>query len=186
MLLECACLKVAAIEDGVIGKLGTVLEAVRLQLHHHLLGFLLAVLAHCHRHRFAMAEVGPQFLVEQLLVMRNDGVRRLEDAHRRAVVLFEFDQLEVRIIARQAAQILDIRAAPAVDRLVVVTHRRKRRARPGDLLEQPVLAGVGVLVFIDEQVAQAVLPLVEHVGMFIEKLDGQRNQVIEIDRLIGF
>ena len=52
------------------------------------------------------------------------------DAHRRAVVLFEFDHLEVWIIARQAAQILDIRAAPAVDRLVVVTHRRKTPRGP--------------------------------------------------------
>jgi hypothetical protein len=147
-------------------------------------GFLLAVLAHGHRDRVAVAEVGPQLLVEQLLVVRDHGVRRLEDAHRRAVVLFELDQLEVRVVARQAAQVLDVGAAPAVDRLVVVADRGERRARAGELLEQAVLAGVGVLVLVDEQVAQAVLPFVEHFRVLVEQLDRQRDEVVEIDRLI--
>ena len=183
-LFERARLEVAAVEDRVVGKLRAVFELVRLQLHDDEFGLLLAVLAHGHRDRVAVAEVGPQLLVEQLLVVRDDGVRRLEDAHRRAVVLFELDQLEVRIVARQAAEVLDIGAAPAVDRLVVVTDRRERRARAGELLEQTVLAGVGVLVLVDEQVAQAVLPFIEHFRVLVEQLDRQRDEVVEIDRLI--
>ena len=55
MLLQPACLKVAAIEDGVVGKLGAVLELVRLQFHDNVFGFLLAVLADGDRNRVAVA-----------------------------------------------------------------------------------------------------------------------------------
>ena len=117
--------------------------------------------------------------------MSDQRISRLEDAHGRAVILFELDQLEIRVVARQAAQILDVGAAPTVDRLVVVAHRRKRRARAGDLLEQAVLAGVGVLVLVDEQVAQAVLPLVEDFRVLVEQLDRKGNEIVEINGLIG-
>jgi hypothetical protein len=83
-----------------------------------------------------VAEVGPQLLVEQFFVVRNQRVGRLEDAYRRAVVLFELDQLEVRVVARQPAQVLDVGAAPAVDRLIVVADRSERGARPGQQPEQ--------------------------------------------------
>jgi hypothetical protein len=161
-----------------------VFEAVSLQLHDHRLGLLFPILADADGDRVAVAEVGPQLLVEQLLVVRNQGVGRLEDAYRRAVVLFELDHLQVQVVARQPAQVLDVGAAPAVDRLVVVADGREGGARPGEQPEHAVLAGVGVLVFVDQQIAQAVLPLVAHLRMVFEEGDGQRDQVVEIDRLI--
>jgi hypothetical protein len=107
-------------------------EAMRLQLHDHRFGFLFVVLADADGDRIAMAEVGPQLLVEQLFVVRDQRIGRLEDAHRRAIVLFELDQLELRIVARQPAQVLDVGAAPAIDRLIVVADRSKRGARPDE------------------------------------------------------
>ena len=186
VLFQRARLEVATVENRVIGEFRAVLELVRLQFHHHLLRFLLVVLACRHADRVALAEVGPQFLVEQFFVVRDQRVRRLENAHRRAVILFELDQLELRVVARQSTQVLDIGAAPAVDRLVVVADRGECRARPCQQLEQVVLAGVGVLVLVDQQVAQAVLPLVEHLLLRAEQFNRQGNQIVEVDGLIGF
>ncbi len=88
--------------------------------------------------------------------------------------------------ARQLLQILDVGAAPAVDRLVVVAHCRKLGTDTGQQLEQLVLAGVGILIFIDQQVAQAVLPFLGDLRMLGEQLHRQADQIVEIHRLISF
>ena len=162
---EEARLVVGAVEDGVVPELAAMFEAVRLQLHDHALRLGLVVLAGGDVDRIAVPEFGPQGLVEQLLVVRDDVVGRLEDTHGRPVILLEFDDLERREFGRQLLQVVDVGAAPAVDRLVVVAHRGELRTEAGQQLEQLVLAGIGVLVFVDQQVAQAVLPLVGDVGV---------------------
>ncbi len=108
------------------------------------------------RDRLAGAELAPELLREQLRVVADHRVRGGEDAAGRAVVLLERDHLQARVVGRQALQVLDRRAAPAVDALVVVADRGEAAARPGDQLHQLVLHAVGVLVFVDQDVARAV------------------------------
>ena len=91
----------------------------------------------------------------------------------------------MRVVLVQLAQVVGRRAAPAVDRLVVVAHRGERRAHPGELLQQAVLRDVGVLVFVDQDVAQAVLPFLAQFGVGIQQFGRQADQVVEIDRLVG-
>jgi hypothetical protein len=74
---------------------------------------------------------------------------------------------------------------PAIDRLVIVAYGGECGARSGQELEQFVLAGVGVLVLIDQQITQAILPFVAHSRLALEKRHGQGDQIIEVDRLIS-
>ncbi len=55
----------------------------------------------------------------------------------------------------------------------------------GELLEQLVLAGVGVLVLVHQEVAQPVLPAQAHFLVAREQLGRQADQVVEIHRLVG-
>jgi hypothetical protein len=85
-------------------------------------------------------------------------------------------------------QVFDRGAAPGVDRLVVVAHGGEHRllADAGhQQLDQLVLAGVGVLVLVHQQVAQAALPLVADRLVVAEQFHRQADQVVEIDRLVG-
>jgi hypothetical protein len=68
-LFERPRLEVAAIEDGVIPERAAMFEAMRLQLHDHRFGFLFVVLADADGDRIAVAEVGPQLLVEKFFVV---------------------------------------------------------------------------------------------------------------------
>ena len=186
MLFQRPRLEIATVEDGVVGKAGAMLEAVCLQFHHHFFGFPFVVLVFGDADRVALAEFGPQFFFEEFGVVRNQRVGGLEDAQRRAVILFELDELQIRVIARQAAQVLDVGATPAVNRLIVVAHGGKGGARAGEQFQELVLTGVGVLIFIDQQVTQAVLPLFEDCRMPGEQFHRQRDKIVEIDSLIGF
>ena len=161
------------------------LETVRLQLHDHALGLGFIVPAGSHVDRIAVAEFGPQGLVEQLLVMRDDVVCRFQYPYGRPVVLLKLDHLERGKFIGQFFQVVDIGPAPAVDRLVIIADGSELGPDTGQQLEQQVLAGVGVLIFIDQQVTQSVLPLFGNLRMLAEQFDRQADQVVEIDRLIG-
>ena len=186
MLFEQARLEIAAIKNRVIGKLRLMLKPMRLQLHHYLFGLFFIVLASGDADRIAVAQIGPEFLLEQLLVIGDQRIGRFQDAHRRAVILFELDDLELRVVARQPAQILDIRPAPAVNRLVIVAHGGKGGAHAGQLAEQAILASVRILIFIDEQITQPMLPFFQRFGKGLEQHDRQRDQIVKIHRLVGF
>ena len=105
--------------------------------------------------RHAALVLGPQLLVGPALVARHDGVGRVEDQLRRAVVLLELDDRRLGVVALEVEDVLDVRAPPAVDRLVVVPHHAQvpvgRRQRP----DPQVLRPVRVLVLVDVQVAPA-------------------------------
>ena len=68
--------------------------------------------------------------------------------------MLQLDDLQLRKIKRQLFQVFKRSAAPAVNALVVVTHSSKAGA--GNIgvayqqLEQLVLGGVGILVFIHQ------------------------------------
>jgi hypothetical protein len=185
LLLHHPRLMVAAIEDGVVGKGGAVFELVRLQPHHHAFGFVFVVFAGNDLDWIANAEVAPQLLFEQLGVVGDHRVGGAQNARYRAVVLLQLDHFQLGEIFLQQPQVFHIRTAPGVDRLVVVTHGGEHALAAGQQLHQLILAGVGVLVFVQQQVAQLVLPFFQYRCVFLEQFHRQADQVVEVHRLIG-
>ena len=95
----------------------------------------------------------------------------------------DLDDAQRRVVRAELQQVVRIRAAPGVDRLVVVAHAGEQAARPGERFQQAVLRVVGVLAFVDEQVADALAPGQAHVLVRFEQLHGQADQVVEVDRV---
>ena len=54
---------------------------------------------------------------------------------------------------------------------------------PGEQLEPPVLGVVGVLVLVDEHVAEAVGVALADLGEQLEHVDGADEQVVEVHRV---
>ena len=127
--------------------------------------------------------VAPQLLLVNVRVVRDEMVGRAQDALRAAVVLFELDDLQLRVIAAELVDVLGVGAAPGVDALVVVAHAGEARLGAGDGLEQAVLRVVGVLVFVHQQVAKALLPDRPCVGIGFQDAQRQADQVVEVHRV---
>jgi hypothetical protein len=93
--------------------------------------------------------------------------------------------LSVGKVQRQAPQVVQRGAAPAIDRLVVVAHRGEAGARADQQLQHFILRGIGVLVFVHQHVAELRLPLLAHFRMVAQQLQRQADQVVEVHALVG-
>ena len=127
-----------------------------------------------------LRRVGEERLAEPAFVVGDQARGGGEDVAGRAVVPLQPDHGRAGKIALEAQDVVDLRAAPAVDRLVVV-------ADAADVLvplrEQPqpeILRDVGVLVFVDQHVAEAALEIGEHVGLLAEEPQAFEQQVAEV------
>ena len=75
-------------------------------------------------------------------------------------------------------------AAEPVDRLVVVAHDHDvvgTVGRPPEQLDELDLGHVGVLEFVDQQVAELLLPATEDVRARLEKLGHRRDLLAEVE-----
>ena len=78
------------------------------------------------------------------------------------------------------------RTAPAIDRLVVIADAADI-ATP--LREQPqpqILRDIGILIFIDEDIFEALLILRKHIGIVLKQPQTFQQQIPEIDRIQHF
>ena len=129
--------------------------------------------------------VGEQRLAEPPLIVGDEPGRDREDVPARAVVALEPDHLRAGEVALEAQDVVHVRAAPAVDRLVVVADAAQVPARLRQQPEPQVLDDVGVLVLVDQDVAEAPLEGGQHVRILAEEPQRLEQKVAEVDRVQG-
>jgi hypothetical protein len=128
-----------------------------------------------HAHRFTYAELRPELLRLAFAVVRDDGVRGAEDGVGRAVVLLQRDRARSREVALEVEDVVDVRSSEGKNRLVRIAHGAHIHVRLGQELQQPVLGVVRVLVLVDEDVAERVLPLLQRVREALEHVDREHQ-----------
>ena len=134
----------------------------------------------------AVIAVSPERLAEALLVGGDEAGGRAENMRGRAVVAFEFDDLRAGKVFLKAQDVVDFRAAPAVDRLVIVADATDVATL---LCEQPqpqILRDVGVLIFVHQHIFEAFLIFGEDFGMLLKDAQSFEQQIAEIDRVQNF
>ena len=106
--------------------------------------------------RFAVLAVRPEVFPQPVAVMGDQGVRRFQDIIGGTVVLFETDGGRAGEIFQETLDIFHLRAAPAVDRLIIITDNHhftgiaRQHAYPG------ILDAVGVLEFVHEDIGKTI------------------------------
>ena len=131
--------------------------------------------------RLAITDVGAQLLAEAPLVVGDQRVGGIEDVGRGAIVLLQTDDLGIGEIAVELLDVLDLRPAPAVDRLIVVTHHHQALATLGEKAQPGVLHGVGVLELVDQDMAEAALVMLQQAGIVAPQVEGAQQQFGEVN-----
>ena len=113
-------------------------------------------------------------------IVGDHRVGGFQDATGGAVILFQLDHFQGRPVLLQLRQVFRAGTAPGVDGLVVIAHHGELARRQGEHLYHFVLGAVGVLVFIHQQVLDAVAPLFQDARLFAEHARRHQDQIVEI------
>ena len=142
--------------------------------------FLFGVPHALHLDLLAWVAFGPQCLAQAALVGGDQAGCRAEDRGRRTVIPFEADDFRTWKIALEAQDVFHFRAAPGIDRLIVVAHDTDIAGAARQQLEPQILDDIGILVFVDQHVAEAFAIFGEDFRLRAQ--DGQRveQQIAEI------
>ncbi len=129
---------------------------------------------------------GPKFLRMPAAVVRNHFVGRSQNCVRRPVVLLQPHDFCAGKMVFKAQDISNIRATPAIDRLIVITDRTDiamLRRQHGHQLE---LDRVGILILVNKEILVAPAMLLKHVRELTPQRNDQQQQVIKVDHVHGF
>ena len=124
--------------------------------------------------------LGPERLSLPAPVMGDHGVGRLQNGLGGAVVLLQADHLGRRILLLKVENILDGRAPEPVDALVIVAHHAEVLIAPGQQRGQQVLEVVGVLVLVDQHIAELPLIVGPDLLVLLQQLHGQQDDIVEV------
>ena len=123
-------------------------------------------------HRLPGGADGTDGLGVAAAVFGDEGVRRLQDLGRGAVILLHEQQLRAGVGLRELQQRLGPGGAEAVDALVLVADQKQIAGLLGQQPDDRVLHARGILRFVDAQVRVLRLKLRQHVRMLAQ--NGQR------------
>ena len=143
-------------------------------------GFLLIVPAALHLDLLAVGAVGAERLAEPPLIVGDEAGSCAEDVGGGAVVTLEPDDLGAWEVGFEAEDVVDLGAAPAIDRLVVVPDAADVPAALGQQTQPQILGDVGVLILVDQHEVEALLILRKHIGVFLEQPEIFKQQIAEI------
>ena len=179
--LKNARLRVRAIQNGRIGARIALCDPVT-QATDDKVGFVALVVRRVHLDGLAVCALGPQVLAHARTVIGDHGICGVQNGAGRAVVLFELDDQGAREIFLEAVNMLDARAAPAIDRLIVVADHERYACVASKQSQPGVLNGVGVLKLVDQKMLKAPPVMLQQFGVVAQHLVCAQQQLGEVDQ----
>ena len=122
----------------------------------------------------------PEGLSLSAAVMGNHRVGRVQDGLSGAVVLFQADDLGIPVLLLKIQDVFNGRAAEFIDTLIVVAHHADIFIAAGQQGRQQVLQVVGILILIDQNVAELSLVVPAHVLEVLQNPDGQQDDIVKV------
>jgi hypothetical protein len=181
LLLEGSRLGVGAIEDRALA------EGAALSPHgvedapHGVLRLVALVGSLVEADGVASAAFGDEALLLAGLVVSDHARGAVEDGSGGAVVPLETDHARLGMVLLEVEDVADVGTPPGVDRLVGIPYHAEVAVLPGQLVDQPVLHAVRVLVLVHQHVLPAPAIVVEDLGEAIEELGGLDQQIAEVE-----
>ena len=116
-------------------------------------------------------------------IVANETACRIHNSLGRAIVAFEFEELGSWINLSKAQDIVDVCASEAINALCVVAHYTYPLPLVGKKPDNLMLSEVRVLILIDENEVEALLPMCRHFWIMFENEPHVEQQVVEVHRI---
>ena len=115
--------------------------------------------------------LGPQGLAEPPLVVGDQPRRGAQNMPGGTVIPFQADRPRAGEVLLEAQDVAHLGAAPGVDRLVVVADAAQIATFHREQAQPQILRDIGVLILVDQKVAEAAAVFRQHVRMAGEHRD---------------
>ena len=171
---------VRAVEDGHIPQQHAAIMQP-LHLAHHPIRLRLLRVGKVADDLLARGLCREQVLFDAVAVFCDQRVRRRQNLRRGTVVFHHHDGLHVWKDLVEIQQILDVRAAPGVDRLVRVAHDEEVAVIAAQHLHQLILQRVDILKLVDHDVFEPLLPLEPDVLVLLENIERELDEVVVVE-----
>ena len=99
----------------------------------------------------------------------------------RAVILLQTNNLCTVVLRLKIKNILNRRASEAINTLVVITDHADILIASGEQGSKQVLQMIGVLILVDQNIAELSLIIIPHVLILLQNTDSQQNNIVKID-----
>lgn len=136
--------------------------------------------------QFSRPLLRPKRLILSVGIKRDDLVRRIQNVSRRAVVLLQLDNPCIRKILFKIENVANVRAAPAVNRLVVIADNTQISALRSQQTHKHILRIVRILILIDMDIADFALIGFQHRRMLGKKFQRLNDQIVKVQRIGAF
>ena len=95
-------------------------------------------------------------------VALNETTSGIDDGLSGAVVAFELEEASIGIVLAKVEDVVDVRPPETVDALCIVAHDTDTLPLVGEEADDLMLSKVGILILIDEDEMEALLPMCCH------------------------
>ena len=136
--------------------------------------------------QFSRPLLRPKRLILSVGIKRDDLVRRIQNVSRRAVVLLQLDNSCIRKILFKIENVANVRAAPAVNGLVVIADNAQISALRSQQTHKHILRIVRILILIDMDIADFALIGFQHRRMLGKKFQRLNDQIVKVQRIGAF
>ena len=124
--------------------------------------------------------VGKQGFAKTVFVVADEVRGGSEDVAGGAIITFQLNDLRAGEVFFKAQNVIDFCPAPAVNRLVIITHTTNIRTALGKQAQPHILRDVGVLVLVHEDILKAALIVGQHIGVLFKQPQAFHQQVAKV------
>src|SRR5690606_7174253 len=117
---------------------------------------------------FIVIRFRPERFAKALFIRGDDAGGGTENIGGGAVVPLQADDLRAGKIFFKAENVIHLRAAPAIDGLVIITHAADIFMLLRQQAQPEILRDIGVLIFVHQHIFKTVLPLGEYLGVALK------------------
>ena len=127
---------------------------------------------------------GPEFFPGSFGISDDRRIGEFKYRAGRAVILFKFEYFHRGEMPLEHEDVFNLSTAPPVNTLVVIPDGENPLMTAGKQLDQEQLCGIGVLIFVDQNVFEPLLIRLEDFRMFTKQNHGIHQQIVEIHCLL--
>ena len=97
-----------------------------------------------------------------------------------AVILLQLDHLGFGKILLEAQDVRDLRAAPRIDRLIIIADAADILMALGEQSQPEILRAVGVLIFVDENIFEPLLIAFQYLPVGFQQVENMEQKIAEV------